>query len=113
MFIALYSYYLYDSLLTRHSSIFTLRRKTTLEEAGITHVLSVLKFDFSNISGFERYEHLGIEVDDMDDENLLGEFERTGSWIEKALKEGKDGKNRENFLPSVIRRIRNPSSSEV
>jgi dual specificity phosphatase 12 len=88
----------FDYLLTRLSSIFTLRRKTTLEEAGITHVLSVLKFDFSKISGFERYEHLGIEVDDMDDENLLREFERTGSWIEKALKEGKNGKKGKVFI---------------
>jgi dual specificity phosphatase 12 len=32
-------------------------------------------------------KHLQIEVDDVEDENLLGEFEKTGSWIEEALKE--------------------------
>lgn len=28
----------------------------------------------------------------MEDENLLGEFERTGKWIEEGLKNGKDEK---------------------
>jgi dual specificity phosphatase 12 len=28
----------------------------------------------------------------VEDENLLGEFEKTGSWIENALKVGKNGK---------------------
>ena len=55
--------------------------------------MSVLKYDFKSFEDWEDYEHLGIEVDDIDDENLLGEFERSGSWIEEALKgPGKDGK---------------------
>jgi len=60
---------------------------------GITHIVSVLKYDFKDFEDWEKYEHLNIEVDDVDDENLLGEFERTGSWIEKGLREGKDGRN--------------------
>jgi dual specificity phosphatase 12 len=55
-------------------------------------VLSVLKFDFKAFADWEKYEHLSIEVDDVEDENLLGEFERTGSWIERALREREDGK---------------------
>lgn len=55
-------------------------------------MLSVLKFDFQTVADWEKYEHLGIEVDDVEDENLLGEFERTGSWIERALRAGKDGR---------------------
>lgn len=36
---------------------------------------------------------MSIEVDDVEDENLLGEFERSGKWIENALKNGgKEGK---------------------
>merc|ERR1712225_201564 len=69
--------------------IFTLRRKSALEEKGITHIVSVLKYDFKD---FEQYQHLSIEVDDVDDENLLVEFERTGKFIEKGLKSEKDGK---------------------
>lgn len=52
----------------------------------------MLRYDFKSFSDWENYEHLGIEVDDVEDENLLGSFERSGSWIEKALKEGRDGK---------------------
>lgn len=54
--------------------------------------MSVLKYDFKDFEDWDKYEHLNIDVDDVEDENLLGEFERSGSWIEKALKEGKNGK---------------------
>ena len=73
-------------------SIFTLRRKSALEEKGITHIVSVLKYDFKDFEHWEQYQHLSIEVDDVDDENLLVEFERTGKFIEKGLKSEKDGK---------------------
>lgn len=72
-------------------SIFTLRRKSALEKTGITHIVSVLKYDFKDFEDWDKYEHLSIEVDDVDDENLLGEFERTGKFIEEGLSE-KDGK---------------------
>lgn len=72
--------------------IFTLRRKSALADTGITHIVSVLKYDFKDFEDWEKYEHLNIQVDDVEDENLLGEFERSGSFIENALRVGKDGK---------------------
>jgi hypothetical protein len=54
--------------------------------------VSVLKYDFRDFEDWDKYEHLSIDVDDVEDENLLGEFERSGSWIEKGLREGKNGK---------------------
>ena len=54
--------------------------------------MSVLKYDFKDFEDWETYEHLNIDVDDVEDENLLAYFERSGSWIAKALKEGKNGK---------------------
>lgn len=72
--------------------IFTLRRKSALISTGITHIVSVLKYDFKDFEDWEKYEHLNVDVDDVEDENLLGEFERTGSWIENALKVSKNGK---------------------
>ena len=54
--------------------------------------MSVLKYDFKDFEDWDKYEHLNIDVDDVEDENLLGEFEKSGSWIEWALKEGRDGK---------------------
>jgi dual specificity phosphatase 12 len=61
-------------------------------------VVSVLRFDFRDVADWEMYEHLGVEVDDVEDENLLGEFERTGSWIEAALAGGKDGRKGKVFV---------------
>jgi hypothetical protein len=69
-----------------------LRRRGALEKTGITHIVSVLKYDFKDFEDWEKYEHLSVEVDDVEDENLLGEFERTGKFIEDGLKSGKDGK---------------------
>lgn len=54
--------------------------------------MSVLKYDFKDFEDWEKYGHLSIEVDDVEDENLLGEFERSGRFIEAALKGEKDGK---------------------
>jgi dual specificity phosphatase 12 len=83
----------FSSFLVDHlNRIFTLRRKSTLEKTGITHIVSVLKYDFKDFEDWEKYDHLNIEVDDVDDENLLGEFEKTGKWVEEGLKNGKDGK---------------------
>ncbi|KAI9643387.1 tyrosine protein phosphatase yvh1 [Ciborinia camelliae] len=58
-----------------------------LQKNNITHIVSVLKYDFKNFNiDWKKYKQLQIEVDDVEDENLLGEFETTGAWIEEALK---------------------------
>lgn len=69
-----------------------LRRQSTLQTLGITHLVSVLKFDFREVEGWESYEHLNIGVDDVQEEALLGEFERTGAFIEEALRSGTAGR---------------------
>lgn len=69
-------------------SIFTLRRRATLEETGITHIVSVLRFNFKETEDWEKYQHCSVEVDDVEDENLLGEFARTNDFIGTALKGG-------------------------
>lgn len=61
--------------------------ENSLQKNNITHIVSVLKYDFKNFNiDWNKYKHLQIEVDDVEDENLLGEFETTGAWIEEALK---------------------------
>ncbi|KAF7894942.1 hypothetical protein EAF00_006756 [Botryotinia globosa] len=60
--------------------------ENSLQKNNITHIVSVLKYDFKNFNiDWNKYKHLQIEVDDVEDENLLGEFETTGAWIEEAL----------------------------
>lgn len=73
-------------------SLLSLRNQSALQTLGITHIVSVLKFDFHEVEGWEHYEHLNIGVDDVEEEALLGDFERTGAFIEEALRSGKAGR---------------------
>lgn len=74
--------------------------ENSLQKNNITHIVSVLKYDFKNFNiNWNKYKHLQIEVDDVEDENLLGAFETTGAWIEEALKgngqsEGEEGEKK-------------------
>lgn len=74
-------------ILTWHS-IFALRRRGALDSLGITHIVSVLHYDFKDFADWEKYKQLSIGVDDVDDENLLGEFPKTNRFIGDALSEG-------------------------
>ncbi|KAI1510643.1 Dual specificity protein phosphatase [Pyrenophora tritici-repentis] len=67
--------------------IFTLRRREALEQAKITHVLSVLRTP-SDQSLFSPFKHMVVEVDDVDDENLLEHFPATNAFIREGLKGG-------------------------
>ena len=67
--------------------MFALRRKDALAEAGITHVLSVLRLPLDR-SLFTQYRHLLVEVDDVDDEILLEHFVTTNRFIQKGLDGG-------------------------
>ncbi|KAI9734728.1 MAG: tyrosine protein phosphatase yvh1 [Claussenomyces sp. TS43310] len=68
--------------------IFTLRRRSALEDTGITHVVSVLRYDFKDFPDGHKFQHCSVQVDDVDDENLLGEFPRTNAFIASALAGG-------------------------
>lgn len=65
--------------------MFALRGREALNEAGITHVVSVLRLPLDKTL-FENYEHKVIEVDDVEDENLLEHFTASNKFISEALK---------------------------
>lgn len=67
--------------------LFTLRRKESLREAGITHVLTVLKLPVEQ-GLFDGFEHMAVEVDDVEDENLLEHFPETNRFIQSAFDAG-------------------------
>ncbi|KXS95241.1 hypothetical protein AC579_879 [Pseudocercospora musae] len=67
--------------------LFTLRRRDALQDAGITHVLSVLKFK-PDEKQFRPFTHKVVQVDDVDDENLLQHFEATNNFIQHGLDAG-------------------------
>lgn len=67
--------------------LFTLRRKESLRETGITHVLSVLKLPVEQ-GLFDGFEHMAVEVDDVEDENLLEHFPECNRFIQSAFDAG-------------------------
>lgn len=67
--------------------MFALRGREALKEAGITHVISVLRLPLDKTL-FENYEHKIIEVDDVEDENLLEHFTASNKFISGALQAG-------------------------
>lgn len=76
-------------------SIFALKRPSALEERGITHVLSVVRCTPSETWG-DRYRHMVIDVDDVDDEDLLVHLPRAVRFIDGALNpSGDNGETQE------------------
>ncbi|ORX98531.1 protein-tyrosine phosphatase-like protein [Clohesyomyces aquaticus] len=67
--------------------IFTLRRREALQQANITHVLSVLRIPLDQ-NLFSPFKHMVVEVDDVEDENLLEHFPATNKFIQDGLNGG-------------------------
>ncbi|CAN9286345.1 unnamed protein product [Alternaria alternata] len=67
--------------------MFTLRRREALQQANITHVLSVLRTPLDQ-DLFGPFKHMVVEVDDVEDENLLEHFPATNRFIREGLKGG-------------------------
>ncbi|KAF1839292.1 dual specificity protein phosphatase 12 [Decorospora gaudefroyi] len=67
--------------------MFTLRRREALQQANITHVVSVLRTPLDQ-ELFSSFKHMVVEVDDVDDENLLEHFPATNRFIKEGLEGG-------------------------
>jgi dual specificity phosphatase 12 len=76
------------ALTNKDPSIFTLNRPSALKTANITHIVSVLRYDFKDYNDWEQFKHCSVQVDDVEDENLLGEFARSGKFIREGLESG-------------------------
>lgn len=70
-----------------NSGIYALRRHDTFKDAGITHVVSVLRWPIED-ELVKPYKRLQIEVDDDEDENLLESFPACVRFIKDALEAG-------------------------
>ncbi|MCJ1336800.1 tyrosine protein phosphatase yvh1 [Bachmanniomyces sp. S44760] len=73
--------------------IFSLRRTEALRTANITHVVSALRVLPATRSILDQnllspYEHLAVEVDDVDDENIMEHFATSNAFIQKGLDSG-------------------------
>ncbi|PVI07801.1 dual specificity protein phosphatase 12 [Periconia macrospinosa] len=67
--------------------MFTLRRRDALQQANITHVLSVLRLPLDQ-DLFAPFKHMVVEVDDVEDENLLEHLPATNRFIQEGLDGG-------------------------
>ncbi|KAL4873167.1 hypothetical protein BDV12DRAFT_160505 [Aspergillus spectabilis] len=67
--------------------IFSLKNKSALSRANITHILSVLRLQPTDDTG-SKYQHHQIEVDDLEDENLLEHFPAAIRFIQTGLDAG-------------------------
>ena len=68
-------------------SLFSMRRKEALKKANITHVVSALCLPLDR-DLFEGYQHLVVEVDDVEDENILHHFPTSNNFIQDGLDAG-------------------------
>lgn len=48
----------------------------------------MLRYDFKDFKDWHRFKHCSIQVDDVEDENLLGEFARAVKFIKEGLEGG-------------------------
>ena len=63
-----------------------MRRTQALKNCNITHIVSVLDWEFTDDAPLLRgYQHLHIPVDDVDDENLLEWFPKSNQFIKQGL----------------------------
>ena len=58
-----------------------------MKQANITHVVSALRLPLDN-DLFTDLEHLVVEVDDVDDENILEHFPASNAFIRDGLHKG-------------------------
>lgn len=71
--------------------LYALYQPNIVKAAGVTHVLSVIDFDFyeledsSDYLKSQNYAHLVIPIEDDPNEDLLQHFEQTSSFIDEAL----------------------------
>lgn len=75
--------------------IWALRRSDTLEEKGITHILSVVGFSPDSLKNFrdepwskygKKFRHLLIDIDDVEESNLLVELPAAVKFIDEGLR---------------------------
>ncbi|KAL2022182.1 hypothetical protein VTK56DRAFT_6011 [Thermocarpiscus australiensis] len=66
--------------------VFGVNRAQLIQEHKITHILSVLKYSLDRSNDvYRNIEHLSIDLDDMEDEDVLVHFPRMVRFIERGL----------------------------
>ncbi|ETS78978.1 hypothetical protein PFICI_08831 [Pestalotiopsis fici W106-1] len=75
--------------------IFALTNPEKMEEKKITSILSVIKYSFDGWGEKAKlFEHLSIDVDDMEDEDLLAHLSKAVRFIDRGLHPTNTGSER-------------------
>ncbi|KAK4120470.1 phosphatases II [Parathielavia appendiculata] len=66
--------------------VFGVNRGRLVQEHGITHILSVIKYSLNRgDAAFRDVEHLSIDIDDMEDQDILVHLPRMVRFIDRGL----------------------------
>ncbi|KAK0724620.1 protein-tyrosine phosphatase-like protein [Lasiosphaeris hirsuta] len=65
--------------------IFGLRRPSVIAEHKITHVVSVIKYSLPDDDAYRGIQHLSIDIDDMEDQDILVHLPQMVRFIERGL----------------------------
>jgi dual specificity phosphatase 12 len=72
--------------LTRPVSVFGVNRGRLIQEHNITHILSVIKYALNRDDvAFRNVEHLSVDIDDMEDQDILVHLPRMVRFIDRGL----------------------------
>ncbi|EON95675.1 putative tyrosine-protein phosphatase yvh1 protein [Phaeoacremonium minimum UCRPA7] len=87
--------------------IFALRRPAAMEEKRITHILSMIQYSFVQWADFrDRYVHLSVDIDDVEDADLLVHLPKAVRFIETALHpESEIPYSEDTAVPERMRRL--------
>lgn len=87
--------------------IFALRRPGALEGKDIRCILSMIKYSFVDWQhGFEdKYIHLSVDVDDVDDEDIVVHLSRAVAFIDRGLQGGDGPWPRDTVFPGTRRKV--------
>lgn len=69
-------------------SLEALDQPDLLEQKKITHILSMLEFDYCDYEEFDEYRRLLIAAEDNSKQDLYSHFGRTNAFIEEGLARG-------------------------
>ncbi|KAL2158717.1 hypothetical protein VTH06DRAFT_4199 [Thermothelomyces fergusii] len=91
--------------------VFGLNRPRLIQEHKFTHILSVIKYSLNrDEDAFRDVEHLSIDIDDMEDQDILVHFPRMVRFIDRGLRRGGDGTTQAPITPSPASETEPPAS---
>ncbi|KAL2131515.1 hypothetical protein VTI74DRAFT_4936 [Chaetomium olivicolor] len=83
--------------------VFGVNRSRLIEEHKITHILSVIKYSLDRATdAFRDVEHLTIDIDDMEDQDILVHFPKMVRFINQGLHGQRDNNNQTQLSPGAV-----------